>query len=96
MATVKLVPLADRVLVAPEEVEQLESGLFIPQNAQETPQKGTVLRVGPGKFENGTQRALSVKPGDKVIFGKYSGTKIKVDHKEILCMREEDIMAIEE
>jgi len=93
---IKLSPLSDRVLVKPEELEQLESGIFLPQTAQEAPQKGTVLRVGPGKVENGNKRPMSVKEGDKVIFGKYSGSKIKVGSEEVLCMREDDIMAVEE
>ena len=91
------IPLADRVLVKADDAEEkLESGIYLPQAAQEKPQTGVVLAAGPGKYmDNGTLRPMSIKEGDKVIFGKYSGSKITVGNDELLCMREDDIMAIE-
>lgn len=84
-------PLADRVLVeaAPAE-EKTASGIIIPDAAKEKPQKGTVVAVGPGK----TDEPMTVKVGDAVLYGKYSGTELQVDGKEYLMMRESDIFAI--
>ena len=95
---IKVTPLGDRVLVKQEdEPQKTEGGLYLPDSAQEAPQWGTVVRIGPGKLlENGEVRRLAVKEGDKVIFGKYSGTKVKVGQDELLFMREEDIMAVVE
>lgn len=92
----KITPLGDRVLVKrDEEPEMTKGGIYLPGAAQEEPQLGIVERVGAGKvLENGEVRPLNVKVGDKVIFGKYSGTKIKVDSQELLFMREEDIMGV--
>ena len=93
----KVMPLGDRVLVKQdEEPEITKGGIYLPDAAKETPQWGKVVRVGKGKLVDGTLQPLSVKEGDKVIFGKYSGTKIKVDAQELLFMREDDIMAIVE
>ena len=89
-------PLADRVLVkALEAEERTTGGLILPDTAKERPQKGEIIAVGTGKlFEDGTQKPLSVRVGDKVIFGKYAGTEIKVKDQEYLLLREEDILAI--
>jgi chaperonin GroES len=91
-------PLGDRVLVKQDpELQQTKGGIFLPDTAKEAPQWGTVVRIGKGKvLENGEVRPLLVKEGDKVIFGKYSGTKVKMGDDELLFMREEDIMAIVE
>src|SRR5687767_1562182 len=97
MSNVKVKPLGDRVLVKRvEQTQKTAGGIYLPDTAQEEPQFGTVVRTGPGKFEDGKNRPLSIKEGDKVIFGKYSGTKVKVDEDELLFMREEDIMAVVE
>lgn len=96
MTTMNFSPLADRILVKQDdEPQKSEGGIFLPESAKEAPQFGTVITVGPGKLlENGEVRALTVKKGDKVIFGKYAGTKIKVNAEELMFMREEDILAI--
>ena len=92
----KIRPLHDRVIVKREEDERKSpGGIVIPDTATEKPIKGKVLAVGKGKIlENGEVRPLDVKVGDKVLFGKYSGTEVKMDGDELLVMREEDIMAI--
>ncbi|MBS0287165.1 MAG: co-chaperone GroES [Proteobacteria bacterium] len=95
---IKVIPLLDRVLVKQDdEPQKTEGGIFLPDTAKEAPQWGTVVRVGPGKvLDNGEKRPMTVKEGDKVIFGKYSGTKVKMGQDELLFMREEDIMAVVE
>jgi len=92
----KIRPLHDRVIVKREEDERKSpGGIVIPDTATEKPIRGKVLAVGKGKIlENGEVRPLDVKVGDKVLFGKYSGTEVKMDGDELLVMREEDIMAI--
>jgi chaperonin GroES len=88
-------PLHDRVII--ERIEQNKSagGIVIPDTVGDKPQRGKVLAAGPGKYEeNGNLRKLDVKVGDEVLFGKYSGTEVKVDGKDLLVMREEDIMGI--
>lgn len=92
----KLRPLHDRVIVKRVEEERTTpGGIVIPDSATEKPIRGEVLAVGNGKIlDNGEQRALDVKVGDKVLFGKYSGTEVKVDEDELLVMREDDIMAV--
>lgn len=94
----KIRPLYDRVVVERKEEELTSAGgIVIPDNAKEKPMRGVVLAVGAGKpQENGTLRNLSVKVGDVVLFGKYSGTEVKVEGKEVLVMREDDIMAVVE
>ena len=88
-------PLSDRVVVRAEEAEEkTSSGLYIPDSAKEKPQRGTVVSVGPGKVENGTKIEMSVKEGDTVLYGKYSGTEITLDSEEYLIMRESDILGI--
>ena len=89
-------PLHDRVIVKRvEEETTTPGGIVLPGSAAEKPSQGVVLAVGNGKaLDNGTVRALEVKVGDKVLFGKYSGNEVKVDGEEIIVMREEDIMGI--
>ena len=84
-------PLGDRVLVEPAAAETTTlSGIIIPETAKEKPQRGTVIAVGPGKKDEPT----TVKPGDTILYGKYAGTEISVDVKDLLIMRESDIFAI--
>ncbi|QGX40486.1 co-chaperone GroES [Permianibacter aggregans] len=89
-------PLHDRVVVRRLEEERVSAGgIVIPDHAAEKPSKGEVLAVGPGKrLDNGEVASLSVKVGDKVLFGKYSGTEVKVDGKELVVLREEDLFAV--
>ena len=92
----KIRPLQDRVIVKRlEEEEKTKGGIIIPDTAKEKPQEGKVIAVGKGKVtEEGKVIPLDVKPGDKILFGKYSGTEIKVEGDELLIMREEDILGI--
>jgi len=92
----KLRPLHDRVIVKRMEEERMSAGgIVIPDSATEKPIRGEVLAVGNGKIlENGDKRALDIAVGDTVLFGKYSGTEVKVDGDELLVMREEDVMAV--
>ena len=91
MAKLNIRPLADRVLIAPLEAEtKTASGIIIPDTAKEKPQKGIVAAVGPGK----TDEPMTVKEGDTVLYGKYSGTELKLGGKDYLMMRESDILAI--
>lgn len=87
----KIQPLSDRVLVQPQEAEtKTASGIFIPDSAKEKPQQGKVVAVGKGKKDH----AMTVKPGDTVLYGKYAGTELKLEGNDYLIMREEDILAI--
>ena len=92
----KLRPLHDRVIVKRMEEERMSAGgIVIPDSATEKPVRGEVLAVGNGKIlDNGEKRALDINVGDTILFGKYSGTEVKVDCEELLVMREEDIMAV--
>jgi chaperonin GroES len=91
----KLTPLADRVVVRPQEAEEVTSGgLIIPDTAKEKPQKGSILAVGPGKVENGNKIDMTVKEGDTVLYGKYAGTEVTIDGDDVLIMRESDILGI--
>lgn len=93
MASIK--PLGDRVLVRPDVAEEkTASGIIIPDTAKEKPQRGTVVAAGPGKVENGTKIDMTVKAGDKVLYGKYSGTELNLDGEDFLIMRESDILGI--
>ncbi len=94
--TTKIRPLHDRVLVERiEETEKTVGGIIIPDTAKEKPQQGRVIAVGEGKIlENGTRKPLDVKVGDHILFGKYSGSEIKIDDKEYLIMREDEIYGI--
>lgn len=91
-----ITPLHDRVIVRRiEEGEQVRGGIIIPDSAKEKPQEGEVVAAGAGKYkEDGTRQALDVKAGDRVLFGKYSGSEIKLDGEELLIMREDEILGI--
>src|SRR5712691_1849250 len=92
--TVNVTPLHDRVLVRRlEEKEIAKGGIIIPDTAKEKPQHGEVIAVGSGKLEKGERIPLDVKPGDRVVFAKYSGTDIKIEDEEYLILREEEILA---
>ena len=94
----KLRPLHDRILVKrvdPDDV--VKGGIIIPDTAKEKPQEGIVVAVGNGKIlENGTRLEMSLKEGDRILFGKYSGTDVKIDGEEFLIMREDDVLAVTE
>lgn len=89
-------PMEDRVIVKPLEAEtKTAGGIIIPDNAKEKPQKGEVIAIGPGKVsDNGAKIAMTVKNGDKVLYGKYSGTEVKIDNEDFIIMRESDILAV--
>ena len=91
-----ITPLHDRVIVRRiEEGEQVRGGIIIPDSAKEKPQEGEVVAVGAGKYkEDGTRQPLDVTAGDRVLFGKYSGSEIKLDGEELLIMREDEILGI--
>jgi len=92
--SVQVTPLHDRVLIKRiEEKETVKGGIIIPDTAKEKPQEGEVIAVGAGKIEKGVRVALDVKAGDRVLFGKYSGTEIKVDDEDYLILREDEILA---
>ena len=95
-AATRIQPLADRVVVkALEESEQMRGGLYIPDTAKEKPSQGEVVAVGPGKIsDDGTRLDMEVKVGDKVLYGKYSGTDVTLDGDEYLILRESDVLAI--
>src|SRR4249920_1315298 len=91
----KIRPLHDRVIVKRiEETEKTKGGIIIPDTAKEKPQEGSVVAVGPGRLEEGKVISLDVKTGDKILFGKYSGTEIKLDGEEHLILREDDILGV--
>jgi len=92
----KVRPLHDRMVVRRiEEKETAKGGIIIPDSAKEKPQEGEVLAVGNGKIlENGTKIALDVKVGDKILFGKYTGTEIKIDGEDVLILREDEVLAV--
>jgi chaperonin GroES len=90
----KVSPLADRVMVKPlEEAEQMRGGLYIPDTAKEKPQQAR-FRRGPGRYEEGKRIPPDVKVGDKVLYGKYSGTEVTIDGEPVLILRESDVLAI--
>jgi len=93
---IKVRPLHDRLLVRRiEETETAKGGIIIPDTAKEKPQRGEVLAVGNGKIlDNGTKVALDVQVGNKILFGKYTGTDIKIDGEEVLILREDEVLAI--
>jgi chaperonin GroES len=94
MADFKLKPLEDRIVVKPSEGEETTtSGLVIPDTAKEKPQEGSVIAVGPGRYEDGNRVPLDVAVGDTVIYSKYGGTEVKVDGEDLLILRESDILA---
>jgi len=92
----KIRPLQDRILVKRlEETAKTKGGIIIPDTAKEKPQEGQVVAVGKGRvLEDGTQRKLDVKAGDKILFGKYAGTDVKIDDEDYLIMREDDILGV--
>jgi chaperonin GroES len=92
----KVKPLADRVIIRPlEPEEKTAGGIIIPDAAKEKPQKGEVVAVGPGKVaDSGQKIEMTVKNGDKVLYGKYSGTEVSIDGEDFLIMKESDILAI--
>jgi chaperonin GroES len=91
----KVTPLADRVVVKPlEEAEQMRGGLYIPDTAKEKPQQGEIVAVGPGKFEDGKLAPMTVKVGDRVLYGKYSGTEVTIEGENVLILRESDVLAV--
>ena len=91
---VNVTPLHDRVLVKRiEEKETVRGGIIIPDTAKEKPQEGEVVAVGAGKMEKGERVPMDVKAGDRILFGKYSGTEIKIDNEELLILREDEILA---
>ena len=94
-AAQKVAPLSDRVVVkASEETETMRGGLYIPDTAKEKPQQGDVIAVGPGRTEDGKRVPMEVKAGDKVLYGKYSGTEVTIEGEQLLILRESDILAI--
>jgi chaperonin GroES len=92
----KIKPLQDRVIIKRlEEEQKTAGGIIIPDTAKEKPQQGKILAVGPGKvLDNGTRLEMTVKEGDVVLFGKYSGSEVKIEGEEVLIMREDDILGI--
>ena len=93
---IKIRPLQDRVVVRRlEEKESIKGGIIIPDTAKEKPQEGEVVAVGDGKvLNNGTRVSMDVKVGDRILFGKYAGSEVKLDGEELLIMREEDILGV--
>ncbi len=91
----KVRPLGDRVLVKRLEEEEVRGGIIIPDTAKEKPQRGEIIAIGNGKLnEKGERITLEVKEGDRVLFGKYAGTEIKIEGEEYLIMREDDILGV--
>ena len=91
----KVTPLSDRVVVkAAEEAEQMRGGLFIPDTAKEKPQQGEIVAVGQGRYEDGKLVPMTLKVGDKVLYGKYSGTEVTLDNEPVLILRESDVLAV--
>ena len=92
---VKIQPLADRVVVLPlEETEEMRGGLYIPDTAKEKPQQGKIVAVGPGRFEKGERVEMELRVGQKVLYGKYSGTEITFDDEQYLIVKESDVLAV--
>nr|QGT50615.1 10 kDa chaperonin [uncultured Elusimicrobia bacterium] len=95
MAEVNFKPLGDRVLVKPIERETMKGGIIIPDTAKEKPMEGEVLAVGPGKMaDKGERAAMDVKKGDRVLYGKYSGTEVKLDGENYLIIHQDEILGI--
>jgi chaperonin GroES len=92
---IKVHPLGDRVVIRPlEEAEQMRGGLYIPDTAKEKPQQGEIVAVGPGRFEKGERVPMELKVGQKVLYGKYSGTEVTLDDEEYLIIKEGDVLAV--
>ncbi|MBQ8843851.1 MAG: co-chaperone GroES [Elusimicrobiaceae bacterium] len=95
MSDVKIKPLGDRLIVKPIERETMKGGIIIPDTAKEKPMEGEVLAAGPGKLDNnGNRTPMDVKVGDKVLYGKYSGTEIKLDDETYLIIHQDEILGI--
>ncbi|MBR2865155.1 MAG: co-chaperone GroES [Elusimicrobiaceae bacterium] len=95
MSEVKIKPLGDRLIVKPIERETMKGGIIIPDTAKEKPMEGEVLAAGPGKLDkNGNRTPMDVKVGDKVLYGKYSGTEIKLDDETYLIIHQDEILGI--
>jgi chaperonin GroES len=96
MAKAKIKPLADRIVVEPsEETEEMRGGLYIPDTAKEKPQQGKVVAVGPGRrTDQGELLKVEISTGDRVLYGKYSGTEVTVDGKDYLIVKESDVLAV--
>jgi chaperonin GroES len=95
-STIKIQPLADRVVVRPleDDTEQTRGGLYIPDTAKEKPQQGKIIAVGPGRFEKGARQPMELKDGQKVLYGKYSGAEVTLDGEEVLIIKESDVLAV--
>jgi chaperonin GroES len=94
-ATLKIQPLADRVVVRPlKEAEAMRGGLYIPDTAKEKPQQGEILAVGPGHFEKGARVPMELKQGQRILYGKYSGSEVTLDDQEVLIIKESDVLAV--
>jgi len=92
---VKIQPLGDRVVIRPlEETEQMRGGLYIPDTAKEKPQQGEIIAVGPGRYEKGERVPMGLKVGQRVLYGKYSGTEVTVEDEEYLIIKESDVLAV--
>jgi chaperonin GroES len=92
---IKVAPLSDRVVVkALEDTEQMRGGLFIPDTAKEKPQQGEIIAVGPGRYEKNVRVPMEVKVGDKVLYGKYSGSEVTINTEQYLILRESDVLAV--
>jgi chaperonin GroES len=93
--TTKVAPLADRVVVrALEETENMRGGLFIPDTAKEKPQQGEIIAVGPGRYEKNVRVPMELKTGDRVLYGKYSGSEVTIEGEQYLILRESDVLAV--
>jgi len=93
-AKMKVHPLADRVAIRPlEETEQMRGGLYIPDTAKEKPQQGEIIAAGPGRMEKGAHVPMELKVGDKVLYGKYSGTEVTIEDDTFLIIKESDVLA---
>jgi len=93
-AKIKVHPLADRVAIRPlEETEQMRGGLYIPDTAKEKPQQGEIIAAGPGRMEKGQHVPMELKVGDKVLYGKYSGTEVTIEDDTFLIIKESDVLA---
>ncbi len=88
-------PLGDRVVILPkEESEEMRGGLYIPDTAKEKPQQGTIVAVGPGRFEKGARVPMELSEGQTVLYGKYSGTEVTLDNEQYLIVKESDVLAV--
>jgi chaperonin GroES len=94
-AKVKIQPLADRVVIRPlEDTEEMRGGLYIPDTAKEKPQQGEIVAVGPGRVEKGAKVPMELKVGQRVLYGKYSGTEVTLDDQQLLIVKESDVLAV--